>query len=143
MDRKQVTRIWSNLKRRDAPRFSRIELSVWADQRSVDGRGQIWRCPYCGIYLQPDKVSPDHQTPLQLGGTTSLDNLELVCERCNRAKGILTDGQFRQLLEMVKGEPIKCEACARETSRLPWPAKAIESVIKRLAQKPSWRGPRK
>jgi 5-methylcytosine-specific restriction endonuclease McrA len=53
-----------------------IRLAVW--QR--DGG----RCVECGSDFD---LQYDHVIPLSMGGATSVQNLQLLCADCNRAKG--------------------------------------------------------
>ena len=41
--------------------------------------------------------SIDHKTSLFLGGTNSIDNLEIVCHRCNVVKGTMKNDTFIEL----------------------------------------------
>lgn len=45
--------------------------------------------------------SLDHRQPLSRGGTNALDNIAIACEPCNRAKGDLTEGEYRAWLHAV------------------------------------------
>lgn len=50
-------------------------------------------CPICQIELNweqsrtPTSPEPDHIVPHTLGGTDTLDNLQVICRRCNQSKG--------------------------------------------------------
>ena len=53
-----------------------------------------WACQICGIVIDPDVKFPsrdsaslDHIIPLALGGTHTLDNVQLACMGCNWDKG--------------------------------------------------------
>lgn len=43
------------------------------------------RTYYNGPGVIPFEI--DHKTPICLGGDNSIDNLQLLCRRCNRSKG--------------------------------------------------------
>lgn len=45
-----------------------------------------YKCPYCGEYLSPEKVTGDHITPRCFGGTKALANILPVCYTCNHVK---------------------------------------------------------
>ena len=62
-------------------------------------------CPYCNKPVEPLLWSIDHLLPKNRGGSNSLDNLHLVCIKCNKVKGDLTDKEFRQLMEFLKDKP--------------------------------------
>ena len=53
-----------------------IRLSVWRRDRG--------RCRECGSGFD---LQYDHVIPVALGGASSVDNLQLLCGDCNRAKG--------------------------------------------------------
>ena len=63
-------------------------------------------CPYCNKQIPPLDFSIDHKIPKNRGGTNSLDNLHLVCIKCTKVKGDLTDEEFRQLINFLKDNPI-------------------------------------
>jgi 5-methylcytosine-specific restriction endonuclease McrA len=48
-------------------------------------------CFYCGVALAAVSVAVDHRVPLSRGGTHALDNLRVICARCNRLKGTRTE----------------------------------------------------
>lgn len=56
------------------------------------------RCFYCESRLSRGEATADHRIPLSKGGTTSRDNLVMACEPCNKAKGSMSVGKFRNLL---------------------------------------------
>jgi hypothetical protein len=53
-----------------------VRLAVWRRDRG--------RCRECGNGFD---LQYDHVIPLALGGATSVENLQLLCGDCNRAKG--------------------------------------------------------
>ncbi len=68
-------------------------------------------CPYCQKELTLKNVSLDHKEPFRTAAARRdleehyrLDvpkNLHLVCRRCNKAKGNLSDAQYRKLLRFL------------------------------------------
>jgi len=44
-------------------------------------------CQKCGKHLDPDDVTIDHMIPRRVGGPAKMWNLQVMCGRCNRAKG--------------------------------------------------------
>jgi 5-methylcytosine-specific restriction endonuclease McrA len=49
-------------------------------------------CPYCA-----DPVKEiDHKQPLSKGGAHALENLQMLCQDCNRSKHDMTDEEFRE-----------------------------------------------
>ena len=59
------------------------------------------RCVKCEVavtleHLSPDQATVDHIIPRSKGGPEALSNLQLLCRKCNQAKGdtiIMDDGE--------------------------------------------------
>ena len=97
------------------------EFRLWLLGEAIqDG---LWRCSYCLGLLNADQISVDHRDPLSLGGPTSLDNLAVCCEWCNRAKGAIGEREYRDLLALI----------------MFWPIDMRSDINRRLSQKPSFR----
>lgn len=51
------------------------------------------RCPYCGVVLDyvtsklPNSAEGDHIVPHASGGIDTIENVEIICRRCNQSKG--------------------------------------------------------
>ena len=74
LDRVGVREPASLARREPLPRD--VRLAVWRRDRG--------RCRECGNGFD---LQYDHVIPLSLGGASSVDNLQLLCGDCNRAKG--------------------------------------------------------
>jgi 5-methylcytosine-specific restriction endonuclease McrA len=59
------------------------------------------RCVYCG---GAGPLQPDHRVPLARGGSNTIENILPACGRCNRRKHLLTDVEFRALLDRERRE---------------------------------------
>lgn len=66
--------------------------------------GKFFRCQaqcwYCRISLvlaghEPNRATKDHLTPLSRGGSDEIGNIVPACIDCNRAKGEMTESEFR------------------------------------------------
>lgn len=55
-------------------------------------------CVYCDEDLTDQEIHLDHVIPESQGGSTTVDNLQVTCRKCNTAKGILTEAEFVQRL---------------------------------------------
>lgn len=62
-------------------------------------------CYYCGRTVKanlqenvPEQLTIDHMQPLSLGGKHDLENCVVACRACNDAKGIMTAGEFLEVL---------------------------------------------
>jgi len=59
-------------------------------QAQQNGQDQ---CPHCHVILdyvtpkQPNSAEADHIVPHSLGGTDTMDNIEVICRHCNGSKG--------------------------------------------------------
>jgi 5-methylcytosine-specific restriction endonuclease McrA len=62
-------------------------------------------CKYCGRVLTINNIVIDHITPLSKGGSSNLDNLQIICKTSNSMKGSLTENNFILLLEWLKSLP--------------------------------------
>ncbi|MEI9947705.1 MAG: HNH endonuclease [Pseudomonadota bacterium] len=49
-------------------------------------------CQECFTYVRDDEIEFDHVIPVSRGGPTSVENLRLLCRRCNNAKSDHIDG---------------------------------------------------
>lgn len=54
------------------------------------------RCRLCGREITVSTMTIDHIIPLVMGGTNSIDNLQCVCEVCNRIKGSTLPDEFME-----------------------------------------------
>lgn len=50
-------------------------------------------CVYCGSRKGPLRM--DHRTPVSRGGSSLKANLATACEDCDKAKGDMTEAEFR------------------------------------------------
>lgn len=50
-------------------------------------RKQEGKCAICGEYHPIEEMEADHIIPWSKGGTTELENCQLLCRHCNRVKG--------------------------------------------------------
>jgi 5-methylcytosine-specific restriction endonuclease McrA len=62
---------------------------------------QQYRCALTGEELTPATASLDHKIPLSQGGTSDLDNLEIILLQVNAAKGSMTRDEFIALCRKV------------------------------------------
>lgn len=68
-------------------------------QYSQEVRELIYRqadgyCQLCGKKLTYNQATLDHIIPLAMGGSNSVDNLQLSCIQCNRLKGSILPETF-------------------------------------------------
>lgn len=64
--------------------------------REATSRG-VTNCPLCGTILDytqgrhPTSAEVDHIIPHSLGGQDTLDNVRVICRRCNQSRGNRTE----------------------------------------------------
>jgi len=62
-------------------------------------------CKYCGTAVlkinKSNQITCDHVIPLQKGGDSTIDNLQLICSTCNRRKSSLLESDFLTILNWV------------------------------------------
>tara|TARA_Y100001973_G_C5203172_1_gene339387 strand:+ start:1827 stop:2312 length:486 start_codon:yes stop_codon:yes gene_type:complete len=76
------------------------------------------KCKYCHYRLDIRNMVCDHIVPLSLGGNSTPENLQLICDRCNRRKGPLTDKQYGKLLKWLSSQsPIMADYILRKMSK--------------------------
>lgn len=71
------------------------------------------RCAICGATHKDRMLDVDHIIPRSKGGPSTFDNLQVLCSKCNRAKGNRSDRDFR-VAESSQGHE-ECSFCALPT----------------------------
>ena len=71
---------------KDKERHLSIRKFSDKDKRTAYER-QNGICPICGIHHEIDEMEGDHIIPWSKGGKTTIDNLQMLCKKCNREKG--------------------------------------------------------
>jgi 5-methylcytosine-specific restriction endonuclease McrA len=61
-------------------------------------------CKYCSSVLDVRNMVCDHVVPLSCGGPSTLDNLEMICRRCNTRKGPLTSKEYTSVVEWLSNQ---------------------------------------
>lgn len=71
------------------------------------------RCALCGIKAKDRMLDVDHIIPRSRGGKTVEENLQVLCAKCNRAKGNKDDTDFRTSDSVDKNN--NCLFCKKVT----------------------------
>ena len=83
-----------------AETFSERAAFIEDDPKAKDKRllfdEQKHKCVYCGHQYRYDELQMEHMIPKTLGGPDNIRNCQLACSSCNKAKGTMTDIQFRK-----------------------------------------------
>jgi len=64
----------------------KFDRKKFANEFKIKYNEQNNRCPYCNKVIELDKMEGDHIKPWSKGGTTTADNLQLLCKICNIKK---------------------------------------------------------
>jgi hypothetical protein len=56
-------------------------------------------CIYCGIKLTLENCSADHRISLKNKGKNDIENMDIICKKCNRGKSDFNQDFFSELLE--------------------------------------------
>jgi hypothetical protein len=59
-------------------------------------------CAFCRNVVPLEALTIDHRTPITRGGRHLYENLAVVCQPCNLAKGVLDDEEFLQLRALLR-----------------------------------------
>ena len=59
-------------------------------------------CKYCKREILVDLLEIDYRIPKSLGGADSIKNLQLLCSKCNRKKGNMTDAEFLKKMKLTE-----------------------------------------
>ena len=103
------------------------------------------RCASCGITSEDRALDVDHIVPHSKGGPSTFENLQILCSKCNRAKGNRSQTDFRAAeppapgladcahlyAPRADGLPLRKRPRPRRAGRLPIGAKAIHIIPKR------------
>ena len=69
---------------------------------SIIKQGLGKKCPYCGKEITTENMSLDHKHPQSSGGTSDIDNLQLIDNTCNRRKGEMTHEEYKKLISLME-----------------------------------------
>ncbi len=70
------------------------------------------RCALCGATKNERPLDVDHIKPRSKGGSTTRENLQVLCAKCNRSKGNKDDTDFRDF--KPAGPDARCLFCGQE-----------------------------
>ena len=77
-------------------RASLLEDDPKAEDKRLLFHNQKSRCVYCGNKYRYDELEIEHMIPKSRGGPDHIRNCQLSCTSCNKAKGTMTDIEFRE-----------------------------------------------
>ncbi|CCF19105.1 protein of unknown function [Pseudorhizobium banfieldiae] len=86
----------------------KLEAAFAKADREAALRKQDGRCKYCLVRLTYKNVTRDHVIARATGGLDHRNNIVAACERCNKAKGMMSVKLFMRLITFPRpGEDIR------------------------------------
>ena len=65
-----------------------LSLRAFSDSQKLQAyKKQGHKCKHCGKEFKFEEMQGDHIIPWSLGGHTTIDNLQMLCRKCNNDKG--------------------------------------------------------
>ena len=89
--------LWMQLTNKSSRRVAPRQRRAWpkgTKEHLLRRYGQ--RCRYCGSRFAAHLLEIDHMDPHSRGGPDDVNNLQLLCRRCNGRKGDQSDQEFRR-----------------------------------------------
>ncbi len=88
--------------------YARIRAKKWGCEGSYTGQElkdlfirQGGKCAECRIPLT-SKYEADHKIPLKIGGSNFIENIQILCLKCNRAKSCLNPADWELVKERMR-----------------------------------------
>lgn len=78
--------------------FTLTDFRAWLAEKLGNRSDGAVKCAYCPTIISALDFRVDHDEPVSRGGSLGLENLILCCEVCNREKGELTSGEYREVI---------------------------------------------
>ena len=119
---KKSSTLRSSLKRRSKEYEVKFDISLETIRELILSQYGS-KCRYCDNKTHVRNMVCDHIIPLSMGGDSTINNLQLICGRCNNRKGPLTHDNYKHILNWLN----TCEIEVKEY------------VLRKLARNDSFR----
>lgn len=110
---------WSRQKRKQYPKSVREKIFIEAEGC----------CQLCGDRIPYDQMTLDHITPISMGGSDCMENLQCTCGACNRFKNNILPELFMDKIMKI----FVYQMDKKYNGRLCW--KCIRTLLSRLINK--------
>ena len=97
---KKTSRVKSSLKKRSEEYEVVFDIEL-PEIRALMHKSYGKKCKYCDDKLICTNIVFDHATAISHGGPSTLENIQIICARCNTRKGPLSDSDYRKILKFV------------------------------------------
>ena len=97
---KKSATLKSSLKKRSKEYEVKCEITL-DEIRNLFLKTYGKKCRYCTETLVVSNIVCDHVYPLSMGGDSIINNLQIICSRCNTRKGNLTHKEYKSLLRWL------------------------------------------
>ena len=102
---KKTSVLKSSLKKRSKEYEVKCEITL-DEIRGLFLRYYGRKCRYCRDNLIVSNIVCDHIYPISMGGNSVVNNLQIICRRCNTRKGNLTHKEFDSLLKFLSNKTV-------------------------------------
>ena len=83
--------------RREKGRARELRKSRWWQNKAAEGR-----CYYCGLTVEPSRLTMDHVVPITRGGRSEKNNLVACCKDCNTKKKSMLPQEWQEYTNSVE-----------------------------------------
>ena len=81
--------------------FDKKQFTAWLVDLFGDGTRPL-RCRYCNQTIDVYNCQLDHAVPIKRSGSPGLENMDAICEPCNKTKQIMTPEEFEFFIAKMR-----------------------------------------
>jgi len=90
--------MWKKAYKKVRTKVSSINANYGIKAEDLIAEAYGTECLYCDRKLVVSNISIDHIIPQSRGGENSIENTHVICNRCNRRKGVLDHLEYISIL---------------------------------------------